>query len=50
MTNLAESSKKGYSSKKAVLPMMMMMMMIYTLDNGPRQTEHIDTGIPFVMG
>jgi hypothetical protein len=24
--NLAESSKEGYGSKKAVLPMMMMMM------------------------
>jgi hypothetical protein len=27
MTNVAESSKKGYGSKRAVLPMMMMMMM-----------------------
>jgi hypothetical protein len=27
-SNLAESSKKGYVSKSALLPMMMMMMMI----------------------
>jgi hypothetical protein len=26
--NLTESSKKGYGSKRAVLPMMMMMMMM----------------------
>jgi hypothetical protein len=26
--NLAESSKKGYGSKRAVFPMMMMMMMM----------------------
>jgi hypothetical protein len=26
--NLAESSKEGYGSKRAVLPMMMMMMMM----------------------
>jgi hypothetical protein len=26
-TNLAESSKEGHGSKRAVLPMMMMMMM-----------------------
>jgi hypothetical protein len=26
-SNLAESSKEGYGSKRAVLPMMMMMMM-----------------------
>jgi hypothetical protein len=28
MTNLAESSKEGYGSKRAALPMMMMMMMM----------------------
>jgi hypothetical protein len=26
--NLAESSKEGYGSKRAILPMMMMMMMM----------------------
>jgi hypothetical protein len=34
--NLAESSKKGYGSKRAVLPMMMMMM------NG-RNNEHVQS-------
>jgi hypothetical protein len=27
ITNVAESSKEGYGSKRAVLPVMMMMMM-----------------------
>jgi hypothetical protein len=29
--DLAESSKEGYGSKRAVLPMMMMMMMMTTI-------------------
>jgi spore maturation protein SpmB len=28
-SNLAESSKEGYGSKRAVLPMVMMMIVIY---------------------
>jgi hypothetical protein len=30
-TNLAEFSKKGYGSKRAVLSIMMMMVMTYTI-------------------
>jgi hypothetical protein len=31
--NLVEHSKKGYSSKRAVLPVMMMMMMMMSTSN-----------------
>jgi hypothetical protein len=31
--NLAESTKEGYGSKRAVLPMMMMMMMTMTMNS-----------------
>jgi hypothetical protein len=37
-SNLAESSKEGYVSRSAVLPMMMMMMVIMTISI----SKHLD--------
>jgi hypothetical protein len=37
-SNLAESFKEGYGSKRAVLPMMMMLLMMMMTTKGEKET------------